>query len=373
MCHPALVRLGQNSSSACGFLALRSCSARLRTLSDDVRPCIAYLAVKRAEVDPYLRKLPRLNTVSIHYGTDSSEVNNSLTSLHSILPGLQSLSLHHHKKNRVNQVNIAASIDNLSLWSSSLQRLELKSISTVDTGGSSLGFISKLTALRVLQLDDVRPALKTENIVGCTGLRRLTLKGKHATPAIQLDVSSCSMLQELVCTDYSIQGLDVSGLKVLRVLHCSHNSLLELDVSKCSALTSLMCSNNFLTSLDLTSCSIIEVLGCSFNTPLTKLHVSGCALLRVLTCDRCSITELDVSSCPALQKLHCRGLNASSLDVKACSDLRSLHADGSTALRAFDAAGLCRLSRLTLTDCCLTSINTSGCTALAFLSCQAKQ
>ena len=60
-------------------------------------------------------------------------------------------------------------------------------------------------------------------------------------------------------------NLDVSGCKSLRELICSNNLLKQLNVTQSGSLTSLDCSNNQLTSLDLSACRELHYLDCYLN------------------------------------------------------------------------------------------------------------
>ena len=60
-------------------------------------------------------------------------------------------------------------------------------------------------------------------------------------------------------------NLDVSGCKSLRELICSNNLLKQLNVTQSGSLTSLDCSNNQLTSLDLLACRELHYLDCYLN------------------------------------------------------------------------------------------------------------
>ena len=60
-------------------------------------------------------------------------------------------------------------------------------------------------------------------------------------------------------------NLNVSGCKSLRELICSNNLLKQLNVTQSGSLTSLDCSNNQLTSLDLSACRELHYLDCYLN------------------------------------------------------------------------------------------------------------
>ena len=64
-----------------------------------------------------------------------------------------------------------------------------------------------------------------------------------------MDVTGCTNLQELYCSNNQLPSLNLNGLTNLQYLDCSHNQLTSLDVSNQPVLTSLVCNNNQLTTL----------------------------------------------------------------------------------------------------------------------------
>lgn len=63
-----------------------------------------------------------------------------------------------------------------------------------------------------------------------------------------LDVSKCTALTKLSCSDNNLTSLDVSKNTALTELSCGGNNLTSLDVSKNTALTELWCHNNNLSA-----------------------------------------------------------------------------------------------------------------------------
>ena len=68
-----------------------------------------------------------------------------------------------------------------------------------------------------------------------------------------LDVSACSSLKFLECTNNNLTSLNVSGLANLISIYCDNNMLSSLKLSGLRSLTDLICSNNNLSSLDLSA------------------------------------------------------------------------------------------------------------------------
>ncbi|MBR5947586.1 MAG: leucine-rich repeat domain-containing protein, partial [Clostridia bacterium] len=109
-------------------------------------------------------------------------------------------------------------------------------------------------------------------------------------------------------------SLDVSGCTALEELWCSDNNLTELNVRGCTALENLYCYYNNLSELDVTQNTALELLWCDDNN-LTELDVSGCTALYNLYCGLNNLSELDVSGCTALVELYCYNNNLSELNV----------------------------------------------------------
>ena len=137
------------------------------------------------------------------------------------------------------------------------------------------------------------------------------------------DVSGCTALENLNCSDNALTELDVSGCTALRQLNCWNNALTELDVSNNTALWRLYCDDNALTELDVSSNIALGSLDCSDNA-LTELDVSGCIALEYLNCENNALTELDVSSCTALTELYCNDNVLTELDLSGNTELNSV-------------------------------------------------
>ena len=182
------------------------------------------------------------------------------------------------------------------------------------------------------------------------------------------DVSGCTALENLNCSDNALTELDVSGCTALRQLNCWNNALTELDVSGCTALEELSCMGNALTELDVSGCTALEYLRCMGNA-LTELDVSSNTALRQLDCYGNALTELDVSNNTALTSLICYGNALTELDVSNNTALWRLYCDDN-ALTELDVSSNIALGSLDCSDNALTELDVSGCIALEYLNCE---
>ena len=123
-----------------------------------------------------------------------------------------------------------------------------------------------------------------------------------------VDVSGCTVLEQLGCSDNLLTSLDVSGSTALNRLICAYNQLTSLNISGCTALEDLMCFDNKLTSLNVSGFTALKKVYC-YNNQLTSLNVSGCTALESLACYNNQLTTLNVNDCTALSGLWCANNN----------------------------------------------------------------
>ena len=138
-----------------------------------------------------------------------------------------------------------------------------------------------------------------------------------------LDVSQCTDLELLGCSNTSLTSLDVSQCQSLKELYCQDNSLTSLILS--TSLVYLSCFNNALNSLDVSQCTNLIDLSC-YNNALSSLDVSQCTNLIELDCEYNAIASLDVSHCPSLYHLRCSYNALSELNLKDCALLTEVRA-----------------------------------------------
>ena len=248
----------------------------------------------------------------------------------------------------------------------------------------SLKGIEFFTALTWLKCNGT--SMTELNVSGCTALKELQCSDNDQLTT--LNASGCSKLESLLCGNNPLTTLNISGCTALRGLNCGNNKLFALHVFGCSKLERLSCGNNQLSALDVSGCTALTELNCG-NNQLTALDVSGCTALTSLYCNKNQLTSLDVSGCPALKSLYCNenqltALNVSgctSLQVQTCSynQLTALDVSKNTALTslscdynqltALDVSKNTALKELLCSNNQLTSLDVSKNTALTYLSC----
>ncbi len=134
--------------------------------------------------------------------------------------------------------------------------------------------------------------LTTVRLTGCAGLQELSVYSNTQLSA--LDVSGCTELQQLECSNCALGSLDVSQNSALTRLDCRENQLTSLLLPSGADLSNITCYNNQLVSLDISGCTGLKRLSCS-NNALTKLDVSRNALLTDLYCSNNQILDLKLS------------------------------------------------------------------------------
>ena len=198
------------------------------------------------------------------------------------------------------------------------------------------------------------------------------IKVERANAGItSLNVSGCTALERLWCSNNQLRSLDLSGCTALESLSCYHNQLTSLDVSKNSALTWLYCYRNQLTSLDLSHNTALMALDCGANR-LTSLDLNHNTALMALECYDNQLTSLDLSHNTALTGLDCGGNRLTSLDVSHNTALERLWCH-SNPLTSLDVSKNTALTSLICSSNQLTSLDISKHTALKDLNCSSNQ
>ena len=179
-------------------------------------------------------------------------------------------------------------------------------ICEIRIGSSSLGMMGNL------------------DVSGCTGLDRLDCSENQLT---EINVSGCTALTDIDCSNNKLTELNVSTNTELYTLRCYGNQLTELDVSENTWLYELYCFGNELVRIDISGCTDLDGLDCSENQ-LTELDLSGNTFLRWLYCSGNQITELDLTANSELEALRCSENQLTAIDVSANTSLTELHCSG---------------------------------------------
>lgn len=117
-----------------------------------------------------------------------------------------------------------------------------------------------------------------------------------------LNVSRNPALVSLWCGYNKLTSLDVSNNRAIQFLECYCNNLTALDVSNNNALCYLLCYNNSITTLDVSNKKSLTNLWCN-NNNLTTLNLNGCTALNFLHCYGNKLTTLDVTGIPCFSNL----------------------------------------------------------------------
>ena len=179
-------------------------------------------------------------------------------------------------------------------------------ICEIRIGSSSLGMMGNL------------------DVSGCTGLDRLDCSENQLT---EINVSGCTALTDIDCSNNKLTELNVRTNTELYTLRCYGNQLTELDVSENTWLYELYCFGNELVRIDISGCTDLDGLDCSENQ-LTELDLSGNTFLRWLYCSGNRITELDLTANSELEALRCSENQLTAIDVSANTSLTELNCSG---------------------------------------------
>ena len=196
-------------------------------------------------------------------------------------------------------------------------------ICEIRIGSSSLGMMGNL------------------DVSGCTGLDRLDCSENQLT---EINVSGCTALTDIDCSNNKLTELNVSTNTELCTLRCYGNQLTELDVSENTWLYELYCFGNELVRIDISGCIDLDGMDCSENQ-LTELDLSGNTSLRWLDCSGNRITELDLTANSELEALRCSENQLTAIDVSANTSLTELNCSGNqlTELDLSENTWICSL------------------------------
>ncbi|REC53961.1 T9SS C-terminal target domain-containing protein [Chryseobacterium piscium] len=221
--------------------------------------------------------------------------------------------------------------------------------------------------------------LNTLEISSCNAISNLTinsntlqyLKLTYGGNYGQLDLTNCSILNDVYIEYTNVVNLNLSNLTSLNKLDVRSNSLLTgVNISGSNNLTLLNISGNgYLSTLDIANKSFLTTITCPFNPTLGTLNISNCPnlvslsahannlstlnlsgipnlqsliigdniltninlgslpYLTYLQCSQNDLTSLDVSLLPALKFLYCTGNNLTVLDLHNNPAMQSLYCD----------------------------------------------
>ena len=233
-----------------------------------------------------------------------------------------------------------------------------------------------------------------------TGLHKLKMLRANNNPNLtSLVLPETDALTYADIYNLGITSLDMSNHPNLEVLHCyqtrellgdgvteRHGKLRSLDVTQCSKLKELRCSNNPIQNLDLSGNPNLEILYCNF-MDLSEGHnfqddLYNLPKLRKLSCNRDTLDALDVSGNPLLTELYCWDNKIQTLDLsnnpnleilvvgdnQSGHDARGPRPNGGNELTTLDVSNNLNLTTLYCAKNQLADLDLSGLENLADLN-----
>ncbi len=119
------------------------------------------------------------------------------------------------------------------------------------------------------------PDLQYKSYNGLAALTDLNFEGCDVK---EVNLSKCTKLERLNCSNNLLSKLDLSNHKVLTELDCHLNALSELSLG--SGVRIVNCSENALDTIDVSSCTSLSNLNCSLNFLTSKPAVPGSCTLK---------------------------------------------------------------------------------------------
>lgn len=213
----------------------------------------------------------------------------------------------------------------------------LQQITSLNFNGSTL-----LNTLEISSCDAISNLTINSNTLKNL---RLTYGGNYG----QLDLTNCSILNDVYIEYTNIVGLNVSNLASLNKLDVRTNSLLSgINISGSNNLTQLsITGNGNLSTMDIANKSLLTAITCAFNPTLTTLNVSNC---------------------PNLTSLSAHANNLSTLNLNGISNLQSL-VIGDNSLTNISLGSLPNVTYIQCSQNDLASLDVSLLPALKFLYC----
>lgn len=198
---------------------------------------------------------------------------------------------------------------------------------TIYYDGNQDGFLSEEEAAKATYIGIQGSYI--QNVTGIEYFTSLIELGCQRSGIQHLDLSKNTKLQILNCFHCNLQGtLDLSKNVDLEGVACHNNrNLTGLDVSNCTKLFQIDCSNTGLTEIDVKGLTKLQML--AFNTTaIETVDVSTNAVLQQLSCYGSGLKALDVSRNPELEYLDCSASKLECLDVSNNPKLAVLNVSG---------------------------------------------
>lgn len=265
------------------------------------------------------------------------------------------------------------SLEYINVADNRLEHLSLNecpALKEMQCNNNNLPLLELTDYVSLQYIDCENNPFETINISGCTSLSYFDTGS--STTLHSLDVSDCSSLERLDCSDNIISRLNLDGCNSLNSLDCAYNRLTSIDLSGYTELTYLSVNDNPLTVIDISGCTQINRLDVGKGTTLYKVDVSGCSSLESLWLSDNIISELNFSGCNSMKEIFIENNRLTSLDLSRHTLLENVQCDGNP-LRSIDLSDCIRLKSFSfenrVKNNTLTSLDVSGCSFLQDLEC----
>jgi hypothetical protein len=195
------------------------------------------------------------------------------------------------------------SIRRLDVSNNNLSKIDLSAITELRAFNCGANPFDSLDLRNQKNLFDfycnVAPKLSSINIGKKDSLVDIWVSSTIIT---HIDVSGCSNLKVLACSDNKLKSLNVSKNPLLEYISFKNNELDSIDLSGIKYLTNFECGGNKLTKIDISKMSNLMMFNCA-NNLLQKLNVTQNTKLFYLDCSYNQLTSLDLVNCRNLNNI----------------------------------------------------------------------
>ncbi len=169
-------------------------------------------------------------------------------------------------------------------------------VETLNTDGEAGLSEAELAAVTEMDVSS-KSISKLDGIAFFTSLKSLDCSKNNLTA---LDVSAISTLQSLDCRENQLTSLVIDLNAPIYRLHVSDNQLASITLPK--TIKDLLVGNNPIAALDLSGCTVLWKLSCS-ETNIAELDFSDCINMKQMWCYNTPLRQLDLTNSPLFQNL----------------------------------------------------------------------
>ena len=201
-------------------------------------------------------------------------------------------------------------------------------------------------------------SLSISDLTGVENFIALEILSCYNNTISSIDVSSNTLLTNLLIGNNGLTSLDVSNNTQLTEVHCHANNISQLNTTGLVNLTELVAYSNELTSVDLSDSILLEKLSIQKND-LNLLDVTVHTELKSLLCYENNLISLDVSNNVILETLTLRNNAIPSIDLSNNLELYDLDFS-STSITSIDISMNTKLWYLSFANNSLANIDVSN-------------